>query len=474
MTSPASHPDKLFLYLALCFGIVFAFVVPPIQFADEDSHYKKAYAVSTGDVLPHAVVDASGAHFGNRLPRSVLEFVDQHRYMIGRPEAKYRYSDLYLRTAAPAGHGDRAFNSHSAAALDPLVYLPSALGMLAGRLLYGAVGASALYTPAANLYFGRLFNLFFFVACVTAAIRLTPIAKTAFAVAALLPMSLALAASVNRDATVIAAAFLFTAFVLHLAHRSEPIRRRDLVGLFALGLVLLLGKQIYFSLMGLLLLVPPGQWGPGRAKWRSIAVLVGACLGLYLLESVYVAALGRGAASPEATAVHQQLAYVLHNPARCLSLMVATPVRSRIGWTVGLIGNLGWLDTNFPYPFLAVPGVALAATTLFDPGGAVGLAPRPKLVALAILLATGLAIELGFYVLWTSLPSEGGVGADTITGIQGRYFLPLLPLAIVLVRNGWTAGWTKAGELVDLLLPPVLTAVQVVTLFILVLRYWIP
>lgn len=38
--------NKLFLKLMFIFGIVFVFVIPPFQMADEDSHFKKAYLVS--------------------------------------------------------------------------------------------------------------------------------------------------------------------------------------------------------------------------------------------------------------------------------------------------------------------------------------------------------------------------------------------------------------------------------------------
>jgi hypothetical protein len=170
-TSPS--PERLFVSLGLCFGILFAFVTPPLQIADEDSHFKKAYAVARGDLLQQAVVDGTGAHFGNRLPRAVVQFVERHRYMIGRTDAKYRYSDLYFGTAMSVSYGDRVFDSHSAGTLNALVYLPPALGM-AAALLYTLAGVRNLYTPAAHLYFGRLFNLFFFVACVYGAVRLTP------------------------------------------------------------------------------------------------------------------------------------------------------------------------------------------------------------------------------------------------------------------------------------------------------------
>jgi hypothetical protein len=89
-----------------------------------------------------------------------------------------------------------------------------------------------------------------------------------------------------------------------------------------------------------------------------------------------------------------------------------------------MIGGLGQLDVGLPRPLYVGWTIALACAAahaaLRGPGepraGLVGAGAAFIGIASSILL-----IYLIEYVTWT------GVGATLIAGVQGRYFLPLLP-----------------------------------------------
>ena len=55
--------EKKYLYIALIFGILFVFIVPPFQSPDEDSHFKKAYQVSKGKLYPEVKKNVIGNYF---------------------------------------------------------------------------------------------------------------------------------------------------------------------------------------------------------------------------------------------------------------------------------------------------------------------------------------------------------------------------------------------------------------------------
>ncbi|MHC4555045.1 MAG: DUF2142 domain-containing protein [Planctomycetota bacterium] len=95
------------------------------------------------------------------------------------------------------------------------------------------------------------------------------------------------------------------------------------------------------------------------------------------------------------------------------------------------IGVLGFLDTWLPkwiywsYPFVLI----LAA--LLDKGRANRLGWLQKIWIVCIVIQVYLLIDLSLYLIWTP------PGADTIHGVQGRYFLPLvMPVLLILYNHG--------------------------------------
>ena len=90
-----------------------------------------------------------------------------------------------------------------------------------------------------------------------------------------------------------------------------------------------------------------------------------------------------------------------------------------------VIGVLGLFDTVLqPWVYTAI-GLLLAGT-LVSPLG-VGSRRACALAAGVTALAYCLAVVLIFYLVWTP------VDADQVWGVQGRYFVPVLPLVAVAV-----------------------------------------
>lgn len=134
---------------------------------------------------------------------------------------------------------------------NPLLYLVSAAAVFLGFVLH--LG----FVP--TLMLGRLANLLLFAALAAWAVKRTPCGKRLFLAAALLPMTLHLAASFSRDAPLLGLCFAFTALVLEAvceARRGEPLTGRRLAALAVPGLLLAPGKAVYLPLAALVLLVP--------------------------------------------------------------------------------------------------------------------------------------------------------------------------------------------------------------------------
>jgi hypothetical protein len=144
-----------------------------------------------------------------------------------------------------------------------------------------------------------------------------------------------------------------------------------------------------------------------------------------------------------------QTRVLLAAPWRLLMVPAATFGRDYAVLAGQMAGLLGWLNIPLPGWLYTAWGIALGAAALADLGGA---APSPapwreSALLLAATAASALGIVLALYVTWTP------VGDSLAEGVQGRYFLPLLPL---LGRALPVAG--RFGRLRWLLLVPMLAA----------------
>ena len=234
-------------------------------------------------------------------------------------------------------------------------------------------------------------------------------------------------------------------------------------------------KPVYLPLAGLVLLVP--------ARWRirlgaaGLAGLPG--IGWFLLARRVAAVpfpvptpyasgpLWPGpAASFVVTDPAMQAQVLLHQPSLLLSLPTEAILFHGAGRIREMIGILGKLDLLLPTPLYAVWMLAVVAAILAAAAGGPAMAaamPRwGRPWAGVCLLASVFAVYLSQYLAWTQ------VGADEIAGVQGRYFVPLLPfLALALPctnvgRGGaleqWAIGTVLAAAAMAAIVVPVLTA----------------
>jgi uncharacterized membrane protein len=94
--------------------------------------------------------------------------------------------------------------------------------------------------------------------------------------------------------------------------------------------------------------------------------------------------------------------------------------------TFAWIGLLGFLDTWLPkWIYWSYPFVLILAAFL-DRGQAAPLSWPQKIWIACIIFAVFILIDLSLYLIWTP------PGAETVHGVQGRYFLPLvIPLLFI-------------------------------------------
>lgn len=256
----------------LVLGLAFNVLLPPYAAPDEKYHINQSFTLASTLYDPHLPVAKSHIRDTIRRPsdQDALIQVDettvftwQHiAKVIGRPNTDPTF----------ATHTFDEYQVDSSYTL----YWISGFGVLIGYWLHLGF--------AATLYLGRLANLLFFAFLAAWAVKRTPVAKPAFAVAALLPMTLHLAASYSRDSNLLALCFFFSALLLDLAFGPrEHIGWKQLVLPVVLAVLIVPSKVVYLPLAGLILLIPAVRLGR-FARWIKGGFLA-LCAVAFLLNS---------------------------------------------------------------------------------------------------------------------------------------------------------------------------------------------
>ncbi|GAB0117317.1 DUF2142 domain-containing protein [Acidisoma sp. 7E03] len=421
-----------FLLLVLPLVVYCALRVPLGQVPDEPTHVARIDSVLHGQIL------------GHRVPRTNPDTGATDAGVIGNiglaiaatmgngaaaplPTSATAAARLAWAEAIPWAPAPQFISAVNTAAYAPIAYLPAA-GALGLAILCGA-------RPHAAAIAARFGNVLGFALLGLAALALTARGALLLLMVLGLPMTVWLAGSCSQDGVLIALS------VLALALLSRPSRMSYGGGILLLA-ILALQKPPFVALM-LLAFAAPGAPGTGLARRVMATLLISLPALLWsalVMQRVSVPLLPGGPYHPgplwpgdptllfRSAIASAQLKVVMHHPLTAALLPLTGGAHGFPSLWVQMIGVLGPFtlplsDTLYALFTLALlsAGAALLAETAPAPG-------RGR--ALLVLVAALGAAELIFfveYLTWTP------VGMARIDGVQGRYFVPLLPLLLLLI-----------------------------------------
>jgi hypothetical protein len=412
----AFRPPTGFAIVASLFGVGFALLTPPLQAPDENRHLIRAYLIAEGQLLAipypgttdHGVAAAEVPISISRMPERLgpdIAFHADVRQDLGRLAAEWR------RPLAPE---QREWH-HMPTSYSPLVYAAQAAGVALGRLFD---------LPAvAFVYIGRLINLACYVAGVFAALRLLPAHRWTLLAVALTPMAIFQAASLSPDATTNALAWVFLAAVVAAASRPAPITGREMGTLLGMCGLLGLAKPPIALLAPLVLLIPARRF---VAPWRWGAAGAAAAAAAFATSAAWFAALAQLPLPTPAVGADEaaQLRTIVSEPGTFAAVLVRSVIATAGVYAATLVGVLGWLDTPLPGWVYPTWWLAILAVAVVDGGAASPIRSPSRVLCTGVAVGGALAVIVLIYL--TSNP----VGHRSIIGVQGRYFLPFLPLVL--------------------------------------------
>lgn len=440
-----SSAVRLFVIAAAFAALVFAFVTPPFKVPDEVGHFWRASAIAYGVVVPQ--VDSRGASAEIPVGLKTLVFILYSSPSESLQQQKVTAEKVRLARQLPLEQL-KMVSVTFPAGYTPVPYTGQIVASLAGRATHAK--------PVVTFYLGRLLNALLYIVLIATAIRVTPLLRWLFCAAGLLPMAMYLAGSWSPDAMTIAASFLFLALLLRACSSTGPLRGREVAALACAAALVGLCKPAYFLIALLVTAIPASRSRRRGAVIALVLVVTAAATGVSLWTSTH----GGGSVRPDAVVdAGAQLDCIRRAPLQFVAV-VTKEFRVHAGEYVGqCIGRLGMMDAPLPRPVIWIEVFALGVAAA-SAGGAIRW--NLRLLAMAIAAATAAGIAASLYIGWTP-PCAG-----SIDGIQGRYFLPILPTVGLAL-----GGSALRGRNISLVTTPLAAAIAAAaSVATLIIRYY--
>lgn len=452
------EPARLYLFMAVSFGLAVLFANAPFQAPDEGEHYSRAFQLSEGTLIGEKYSDTAGGE----LPQPAVSVTDaggiQTHY-----EKKMTYG-LFMRMLHPAfldwSSTPRAYHDfRHTVVYSPAGYLPQMVALFLGRHL--RVG------PLGLMYLARLSGFAASVSLGYAALSIIPIYRWTTLVLLVCPMSLYLLGSIAPDGILIAGSTLLMARLTRLVvQRDRPADPREQAINLILAGLLATAKFVLLPLAGVALFVIFPKLSSLRSKASFAAATTVCCVLPVIYWGHVTAALflpGRLEVPIDPAA---QARHVVGAPLAFLALVAHTVQARYLSYFHWMIGMLGRGDTPMPGWFYPAFGLGLLGCLILESGGSQGLGWRPRMLMIAAAAASVLLIYAAQYVSWNSPGSPG-----PIEGVQGRYFLPLVPLAIL----SFPPLMARSADLLAAALASAQSALcAIVCLWAVIFRYYVP
>jgi uncharacterized membrane protein len=414
--------QTLFLLYLVLGLLIMTFLVPPFQKSDEPSHYLRAVSISNLDFV--CTKDQAGTYRVEMKSKYADLPTMVHTWDVALVGAnKFDPDWLSLDLSNPQLNENKPV--YDICNLPPPGYLPNVIGIWLGK---------PFANPLVGFYAGRFVGVLFFVAMLYYAVRLTPSRyRLPIYFFAALPMVLHQAGAISYDVVQLPLFLVLYGYLTKFYDQPGRIRRLDLV-LFMTALVVAINVRSlsYVPLLGLYFAVPYAKVAASKLEYAKItgAFLTIAGVITALLSAIYVPRVSSVPVVEGDVSTQKQIEFIFNHPGKFLDASYQTLVHQGDWLFMQTIGIFGWLDapmSYFPYYVLVfVLGLVFFQVMRED----VKVAALPEVgFIFATVAATIACLFLSLYIVWTP------VGADQVLGLQGRYFIGLLPFTILAVSQ---------------------------------------
>lgn len=424
----------IYLVSSLLFGTVILLILPPFAVPDEKIHFYSAYDLAN-IFLGKGSFQENGGLLMRVCDEKILppEFNSNPGFLrdltetITLSDYKKYYPYFVSNILDAADSSIVKFNKNITNAV--VGYIPQTLGIIIARLIG--------FNQFGLFYLGRVFNLFCCSLFMFLGMKITKVKNLLFFIVALLPMFLQQAASYSYDGVINTASSVFIMTVISIYYD----RKMDCVRLFIAllsGLILFYLKSFtYFPIVLLPLILIKNEYFYSNRKallyfFYTLLMIISIWIffGSMIFSKYPIYRTTTGFYGNEI--VLYDIGLLARYPLKYLSLLFNTYSTNMFTLFNQMTGGIMAVRNIEISNFLSVLLFGILLFIILDNSRESSQIMLSNPARVILFVITFLVINT---ISVAMLLYGSGYGRNNIGGIQGRYFLPVLPIILLLLKN---------------------------------------
>ena len=395
----------VYLILALIVGSMYILFIPLCAQSDEPAHMYRAFQVAKGEVIA-PFTDGEPL---TDLPKSLNDMI-----YVNSTDKKREYKKYYdiKEMSKIQLNEEETTKVATVANYHGISYLPQVIGIKIGIILK--------LNPYYIAMLGRITGFILIILMFSFGIYKLPKHKLFASIVLLSPVVLSYAAGISADGMTLASIFLLISYVLYFKETKNNIKIYEYFILALLVFVVAISKIAYLPVIGILAFIPNDCYKNNKKfKWivSSIILLFGICTAIWWMKTCNV--------NVEYSENVDSNTWIYTNPLGYLIVLFRTTIYSWNMYLTDMFAGIFLCHKQVnPYDVVPFCYIIIAILSFMHDENSEKTTTWQKIATTCIIIISYVLISTAMYVYNTAYRNE------IIIGVQGRYLVPLLMLAV--------------------------------------------
>lgn len=417
-------PERFFLTTCFLFSFLFLIFTPPFQSPDSFQHFYRIYQLSEWPLTPDSILGIKKEdQAGGWVPYGLKDEVEKLNTLPFHEKSRTSLSEIFSLLKNSKNLSFYKIQSKEFVSFPNTILYPptSHLPQIIAFKIASFLDFTLYQTYYFICFFKFIFCLFFFYIALTFA----PLSmKWAIVCFAILPMNIFLLPTLSPDSFIIALSFLIFTLALHPSWK----KKKFFTPLFLIfSFFLAFSKLIYIFVPFVIYCHSKVQFKKFNIRFfllLSTIVILPSILWSLKSKEVFVPLVIESLPKDPTL----QMDWILSHPTYFWNVFLSTLSMNGGNLLFSMIGTFGWMDTFLPKSVLIFGLFYLGAVSFISMGSPHSLIFnwRDKTLTFGIITVTYTLMFLSLLLTATV------VGGTVVHGLQGRYFLGLLPMILIL------------------------------------------
>ena len=458
--------EYIFIILSIFFGILFAIIVPPFQSPDENNHFLKAYHLSKGEIY---AVNTSKK--GYCISDNMYNYITNMQHHMSDYDYRYTYNDIYFEQLLGEDYSQCTKRHISTETTNPIAHIIPAIGIQITDFLK-PFGNDKQMNVTVMLQFARISNVIVYSLICFFALKITTRFKKSMFLILLLPNAIYLRSMVSYDGLILSITALSLSLIIKLFTEKNAKLDKKYIAIFVIMGFILFNIKIVYSIVFLPLLFLDKNKIINANKVKTYSLMIFLVLLItFLFKIPYMGIESTVSDIGQSTFVKKHIIYFV----KVIIVNIFNDFRTQMYW---MNGTLGLLDTYMPVISVFMVNLILIITILID-----SITEKKifktyiNILYFALSFLSVFAMYSIMYLSWTPQVT-GVIGGNLVTGIQGRYFIPLLLLLPIIFNNSIIKNkkiinvFNKISDNMSYILPIFATLQMFIMVLVLLQRFY--